>query len=411
MRSILSYILLLVATSVVSTGIAQSEPDKESAQDADLKAFVETIKAEGLEPVEFILQSLDKHDLLIFDDALHNALDPFEFYMKLVRVPAFREKVKYVFLELAPVNRQPCLDAYFEAPVEDPDLLYPIFQDVADLGMAYKSYFDLLSTIYDVNEDLPENERLHVVAVSQPALWGEIKTHRDLEIYRQNYLYRDYLMYKFILQGLDGFASGRKGVFLTNTRHAYNGIRKSDGSLYWNTATFFRQWHPGKSMTIRFHSVSLYFDTSQESNSVTVRWVRMGGGIWDCAFSDTGDNPVALTLAGNPFGRQAYIGNHMLDVKAGQTMADAYDAVIFLAPLEKQRQSARVSDIYTSEFKREMARRLGIMYTAEQLEQELKREGARTVEEYIDLIASPAPEKPLSQAAEAGSRDSWRRQF
>jgi hypothetical protein len=51
------------------------------------------------------------------------------------------------------------------------------------------------------------------------------------------------------------------------------------------------------------------------------------------------------------------------------------------------------------------------MYTVEQLEQELKNEGVRTIEEFIDLIAAPRPEKPLSQAAEAGSRDSWRHQF
>jgi len=403
MRYIFLIIMPLIAASVVLTGIARSGPEKGPSQDADLNEFVETIKTEGLEPAEFILQSLDARDLLIFDDAVHYSVDPFEFYMRLVRLPSFRKKVGYVFLELAPVNRQPCLDAYFEAPDEDPSLLYPIFQDIADLGMAYRTYFDLLRTIYEVNANLPENQRIHVVAVSQPVLWGEIKTRRDLEIYRKNYLYRDYLMYKFILEGLDGFASGRKGVFLTNTRHAYNGIRKNDGSFYWNTATFFRQWHPGKSMSIRFHSASLYFEDNED-----IRWVRMGDGIWDCAFSETGDNPVALPLAGNPFGMQAYIGNHMLNVKAGQTMEDAYDAVIFLAPLEKQRQSARVSDIYTSEFKREMARRLRIMYTVEQLEQLLENEDVRTVEEYIGLIAAPEPEKPLSQAAEAGSRDAWR---
>jgi len=406
MRSIFLFSIVILAVSVVSAEGAQFGPEKESAQAVDLKAFVETIRDEGSEPVEFVLQSLDTHDLLIFDDAVHNAVEPFEFYMKLVRLPAFRDKVGYIFLELAPVNRQPCIDAYLKAPSEDPSLLYPLFQDVADLGMAYETYFALLRTIYKVNANLPENERLHVVAVSQPASWKEIETRRDLEIYRQNYLYRDYLMYKYILKGLDGFASGRKGVFLTNTRHAYNGIRKSDGSFYWNTATFFRQWHPGKTMSIRFHSVSLYFEKNGD-----VRWVRMGDGIWDCAFSETGDNPVALTLAGNPFGSQAYIGNHMLDVEAGQTMADAYDAVIFLAPLEKLRQSARVSDIYSWEFKREMARRLRIMYTEEQLEQELKDEGVRTIEEYIDLIAAPRPEKPLSQAAVVGSRDSWRHQF
>ena len=40
--------------------------------------------------------------------------------------------------------------------------------------------------------------------------------------------------------------------------------------------------------------------------------------------------PIAISLKDNVFGKTDYIGNHMLNVADGQTMYDAYDALIFL---------------------------------------------------------------------------------
>ena len=44
----------------------------------------------------------------------------------------------------------------------------------------------------------------------------------------------------------------------------------------------------------------------------------------------------------------------MLDAAPGQTMYDAYDALIFLAPVETCRQTAMVDFLYTEEFKHEL---------------------------------------------------------
>ena len=52
---------------------------------------------------------------------------------------------------------------------------------------------------------------------------------------------------------------------------------------------------------------------------------------------------------------EPYTGNDELDALPNQTMYDAFDAVIFLAPIEKQRQSAAAISIYTPEFLRELS--------------------------------------------------------
>ena len=51
----------------------------------------------------------------------------------------------------------------------------------------------------------------------------------------------------------------------------------------------------------------------------------------------------------------------MLNVQKGTTMVDAYDALIFLAPLTRLHLSAQMSYIYTQQFKPELERRLRLL--------------------------------------------------
>jgi hypothetical protein len=386
-----------------------------------LEPYTRVLREAGTEPVAFVLDRLREHDLLIFDDGMHPAVEPFAFYQQLLRDPAFQRQVKSIFLETLPINLQPHLDAYLDSRPEDPKLLYPAFQDdYSGTGFPFKTYFDLLHTVYEVNRQLPPAERLRVVAVTNPVYWPLIQTPADVALFRKGLAGRDALMYEVILGELDSFRSGRKGVFLTNTRHAYKGIRDRQGRLYWNCATYFHERHPGKTYSLRCHHLMLHIERRREKDPtrpattegmerMVFRWARAGRGRWDEAWQRLGNRPTAVALAGNVFGREPYVGNHMLDAAAGQTLADAYDAVLFLAPLERLRQTALVGDIYTPAFKKELARRYRLLYTPEQLKALLQREGAHTLEQLIDKRHAAVPERPLPQLEGLEPSDAWRK--
>ena len=70
----------------------------QSQHSKTLSPYVKTLKEKGQKPIQFSLDKLDKYDLLVFDDALHTAVEPFEFYQKLVKNKEFQKKVKYIFL-------------------------------------------------------------------------------------------------------------------------------------------------------------------------------------------------------------------------------------------------------------------------------------------------------------------------
>jgi hypothetical protein len=202
---------------------------------------------------------LKEKDLILFDDANHSTSEPFKFYEKLIENDQFQNIVRYVFIEVFPMNMQPSVDAYLSADTEDRTLLYPAFQnDYSGSGWRYESYFDLLHTIYNVNKTLPSDKRFKVICTCGPVYRSALKTPADLDLFRKSLVSFDYTMYQNILNKLDGFKSGRKGIFLTNTRHAYKWIRNSGGELYWNCGTFFAQWLPGKTYSIRIHNTAFF---------------------------------------------------------------------------------------------------------------------------------------------------------
>lgn len=364
------------------------------------------LRAHGREPIAFVLDQLQSHDLVVFDDGLHTLVEPFEFYQRLVREPAFRERARFVFLEAVPLNQQSHIEAYLAAPAEDARLLYPAFQNsISGDGFPYATYFDLLRTIHEVNRPLPDSERIRVVAVGSPTFWSDIRTSRDVEVFRQGLDAYDYTMYSMIRSTLE---SGGKGIFLTNTRHAYQAIRHADGSLYWNATTYFHEREPGRAFSIHFHAPQLVIESVREDTTaarttqglerINYRWDRMEDGAWDRAFRDAGSTPVAVPLAGTAFGRAPYVGNHMLDVAPGQTMANAFDAVIFLAPLQDLHQTAFTGSIYTPEFRTELARRLTLLNSEEDLAAMVAEYGASDLAGAIERAYVDRPRELLPQS-------------
>jgi hypothetical protein len=371
-----------------------------------LQPYIKVLETEGEEPIDFVINKLKEVDLIIFDDALHTAVKPFEFYQELIKTPSFYKKVKKVFIEATSVNKQQHIDAYFESEPENRELLYPAFQDdINGTGWPLKTYFDLFHTIYVLNRSLPEEQRLEVIGVDNPTYWSEIKTKRDLELFRKTLRSRDFSMYKMIVTELNNFEDGEKGIFLTNTRHAYKGIKNSKNKFYWNTGTFFHQWHPGKTYSIHFHNVYLFFEKNEKP---AMKFDRIADGIWDSAFKALGNKPTAISLKNNVFGNEKYIGNHMLNVAPNQMMYDAYDALIFLGPLENMRRTALVDFIYTDKYKIELQRRYKILYSEEEIKQMTEDYGVDNLKELIDKVFVAEPEILLPQAQSIQPIDAWK---
>jgi hypothetical protein len=378
---------LIIWIAVVSPGLA----------DDQLNGHIAALDKNGKEPIGFVVGKLKKYDLIIFDDALHTLKETFQFYEELVRDPEFQSLKPIIFFELLPINKQSALDTYFNTIPEDISLTYPAFKE--GTGFSFQSYFDLLHTIYEVNLTLPKGQKIIVRGVTNPNYWDSIKTREEASIaINRAKLGRDYDMYRWILDDMNSFKNGKKGVFLTNTRHAYKGLKNKKGKYLWNTGTFFNQWYLGKTYSIRFNAPFLKVEREKQSSSdmstdggmgeLRFSWRRAAKGLWDTAFAEKGDNPVAISLNSTVFGDAAYLGNNTHIAMDGQTMKDVYDAVIHLTSLDNLTKTASGGHIYTdSTYKIELVRRFKLIKSEEEIKRILAQKNVNTLEEYVDLLA------------------------
>jgi len=385
-------ILLLISFLLTSSNILP-----QTVQD-----YLKVLKNESEEPIGFVANKLMEYDLVIFDDALHSAVEPFDFYCEYLTINS--ESVDYVFLEVFAIDAQSHIDSFFQSKIKDTSLLAKAFQKDFSYGWPYESYLKLFLTVWDINQKLLENDKIKIIGVDQPIYWEGLHTREDYNIFQQSLVSRDNFMYKIILKHMDNFEKEKKGIFLTNTRHAYKCIKNKNGQTYWNTGTFFSQWHPEKSYAIRFHNMMLKIESEKKNvkNTSTsgmerleYKWVRMDNGKWDKAFAENDNNPLAITLKDNIWGQHPYFGNHMADALSGQTMYDAYDALIFLKPIEQTKFSAHTNFFYTDAFKKELEHRVKVIQ-GHNLNKFLKENNVNSVNEYVETLTKYIPEKPNS---------------
>ena len=86
----------------------------------------------------------------------------------------------------------------------------------------------------------------------------------------------------------------------------------------------------------------------------------------------------------------------MLNVRKGTNMADAYDALVFLAPLDQLHFSAKMSYLYTPEFRSELERRIRLI-NGEEYPNFLKENNVADFDEFYNknLIYTPVKKNEL----------------
>jgi len=370
-----------------------------------IDGYYNVLKKQGQQPATFVTKKLQKYDLIVFDDALHAAVEPFEFYTNYIRKQP--HTLDYLFVEVFSITAQPLIDSFLQCEIKDTSILAGVFKMDFGLGWPYQTYLDLLLTVWKVNQHLEENQQIRVIGVDQPIYWESLHNRRDFNLFKQSLIARDYFMYSIIEKYMDGFSGTKKGFFLTNTRHAYKCIKNKDGQIYWNAGTFLHQWHPGKTYAIRFHNMILNIKSLKKNvthgsmqglDRLEYTWARMDNGLWDSAFARNQNLPVAIPLKNNVFGRHPYWGNHMNNVLAGQTMYNAYDAIIFLKPLEETQFSAHTKFYFTEAFKSELVHRINVIH-GHNIDAFLHKNNVTSIEEYIEQLSEFVPEKqnPLIQ--------------
>jgi hypothetical protein len=176
--------------------------------------------------VSAILAAFDKYEVVAMPQG-HGMQDLNDFVFSLIRNPAFSEKVNDIVFESGNSLYQPILDRYIageDVPFTEVQKVWrKMGQPAAGASAFVEQFYPLVRAL---NQKLPPQRRLRVLAGDPPIDWDQIKSFDDVI----RHVHRDEgiasVMEKEVL------SKHRKALMLFGTFHLFHGVGGSAVSIY-----------------------------------------------------------------------------------------------------------------------------------------------------------------------------------
>lgn len=316
--------------------------------DAHLRPFVEFLTRDAAEPLEFLLRVLATHRVVILGE-VHNRPRYWAFNAALARAPVFAESVGVIYLEL-PRNDQPLMDRFLASDSGDPAPVVEVLRDLFELGWPDQPTVEFCQAIWAVNQALPKERRIRIVLVDMARPWKEIQKREDWRRYDVD---RNAFMAGEIERDLREHADDRRhALFIVGYLHAVKGVKYPGGAPFQSAG-----WHLGQKLG-ETNVFAVFPHSPVLANSGGVDG-RLALGLFETAFARLSNRPMAFPLDHGPFGEQLFDAS--LDLITSDPYRAAFDAFLYLGPLESEIVSPLVHGFYTDEYAREVDRRCRLM--------------------------------------------------
>jgi len=353
-------------------------------------------KSEGADPipqpaVTAILAAFDKYEVVAMPQG-HGMQDLNDFIFSLIRNPAFSEKVNDIVFESGNSLYQPILDRYIageDVPFTEVQKVWrKMGQPAAGASAFVEQFYPLVRAL---NQKLPPQRRLRVLAGDPPIDWDQIKSMDDII----RLVHRDAsaasIMEKAVL------SKHRKALMLYGTFHLLHmsEVRASAVSIY-------EKDYPNLTFVISDFGM---FDTDLPtlSSSRFATWpipsLARAKGTWLGALDLGHFLPPSIRIDEKDCQVHAEFPK-MLQ----KPMEDLIDAFLYLGPQDLRLREKIPADIaldtnYRAEFQRGAAT-LGFPEAASETSQEFDQQIVKSAEDPLFSIPKqPTPDPKLTQRA------------
>lgn len=337
---------------------------------AYLATFTDYLKAHGQDPHAFVMKSLADHQVTIIGE-IHNRPVYWAFNSSLAADPDFGKSVKVVYMEF-PMNDQPLIDRFLASKTLDTEPVLQMLRDMFEQGWPDGATVDFFAAVWKANQSLDDAHKVRIVLVDMQRPWDKIKTRQDWRLYDPPS--RDKLMADNILADLKAHdADKRHALFLVGVYHASLNLALEDAPV--ESAGWYLRKDLGPA---NVYSIMQHRPIMSNNGRVDGRPCM---GLFESAFEQTVNKPVAFSLQQGPFGLEPYDGDP--DTVVTSIYKDGYSAYLYLCPLEGEKMSPIPPDFYSEEFIKEMNRRFTLMYGQDVAGSwNLKKATPRTVTEF-----------------------------
>ena len=321
----------------------------------DTSSFISYLKKNGEAPIDFILNALAKHKIVIYGE-IHRRKTSWDFMKNVIISPKFIEKVGTVFMELSS-DKQNELDKFYANEKLDTEIILNIFRDVQINGWYDKGMYEFLIEIWKLNKTLSKEKRVNIVCVDEPRPFRSFKNYEEMKTHFDSIPDRNEQMAKTISETILTKKDKRNSLFIVGNGHAYKSPvpgfavgRPQSESKPTAAAQLSKIFSPEEVFSIFQHCPII-------SNNGTIHGL-IRNGLFDSVFAKFANTPIAFKLKDSPFGIEPFDGLYEItyDKETGD-FGNNYDAYLFLEPLESEQGEYLLYDILTDEYVKELSRR------------------------------------------------------
>jgi hypothetical protein len=238
-------VLLSLAMLFSAAGSAQEPGKSQMPLEGTIQMQAPNPKGANPKPADAeraVLAAFDKYEVVGMS-AAHGNKDLDDFILHLIRNPAFPSKINVVAVECGNSLYQPTLDRYIagdDLPLSEVRQVWRnTTQPMCGVSGFYEELFPLVRRI---NQTLPPEKKLRVLAGDPPIDWSKVKTAQDFG--RGQFLARDIsiasVMEKEVL------SKHRKALMLFGTAHLFHEENTAVG--------LYEKDHPGVTLVIADHT-------------------------------------------------------------------------------------------------------------------------------------------------------------
>lgn len=311
-------------------------------------------KPMGSEPIPepaipAILAAFDKYEIVAMPEA-HGMKDMDDFILSLIRNPAFSERINVIAVECGNSLYQSVLDRYIAGEDVPFTEVQKVWRNTTQPMCGMSGFFEqLFPLVRAINQKLPPEKRLRVMACDPPIDWSQVKTSQDIAKFSDRDASIASVMEKEVL------SKHRKALMLFGEFHVLHGGGVGAG----NAVAIYEKNYPNRTFVI---SELGDFDTNLPtlSSSPFATWpvpsLVRSKGTWPGAFGLGRFFPPIIWTDKD-------CNVHDEFPKSEQKpMSDLVDAFLYLGPQDLRLKEQMPADIaLDSAYMTELLRRMALM--------------------------------------------------
>lgn len=315
------------------------------------------------EPAIKAIYALYGHYEVVAMDAAHGNQNLDGFILALLSDPEFPGKINDIVVECGNSLYQPILDRYISGGNVAPSEIEKVWRNTTQPMCAVSSFYaQLFPLIRRLNQRLPPERRVHVLAGDVPINWAMVRTREDLLHSPQD---RDGVIASIMEKEV--LSKHRKALMLFGTDHLYHGVVPPSNDL--GAVARYEKKYPGVTFVIADHTgfgnLTPYAQFNDEFESRMKSWpipslVTRLSGTWLADILNKTESAGVLMTRHQVNGKAVV---QMVAVGEGRKFETMVDGYLYLGPRDLLlNETTPANVLLDKKYMAEMHRRAVLMH-------------------------------------------------